>query len=72
MGGRQPGTPNVMTKELRTLLKQIVQQELDTLPQRLAVMTDDQRSTLLVKLLPYVLPTLERAHHTLDEPFTFD
>lgn len=71
IGGRQPGTPNVLTREIRAILKDVVQNELTTLPERLATMTDDQRMTLLVKLLPYVLPTIERTHHTTDEPPTF-
>ena len=72
VGGRKQGTPNVVTKEIRTVLKDLVYSELSTLPDRLQRMTDEQRTTFLVKLMPYVLPTIDRVDHGLDEPFSFD
>lgn len=72
VGGRKQGTPNVVTKELRTVLKQFVRSELETLPSRLQAMSDEQRLTFLVKLLPYVLPTVDRVSHDINEPIDFD
>ena len=57
-GGREKGTPNKVTKELRETLKNIVDQELDALPAMIHRLPDEKRLDVLVKLLPYVLPKL--------------
>lgn len=58
-GGRDKGTPNRLTKELRLILKQIVFNELSELPERLEKMETDKRTEILIKLIPYVLPKVE-------------
>lgn len=71
-GGRQKGTPNLVTKEIRSVLKELVHSELISLLDRVKQMDDDQRTEILVKLVPYVLPAIERVSHREDEPFAFD
>ena len=42
-GGRQKGTPNRMTKELRSILKDILYQELEEIEERLDVLEPKTR-----------------------------
>jgi hypothetical protein len=67
-GGRQKGTPNRITKELRTLLKDILYQELEQIQERLELLEPKERIELLIKLMPYVLPKVTSVSHTTNEP----
>lgn len=58
-GGRQSGTPNKVTSDIRTVLHSIVSDELDHLSTRLHTMDDDQRTYTLIKLLPYIMPKMQ-------------
>lgn len=58
-GGRQAGTPNVMTTVLRHKLKIIIEQELDRLPEMLDQMTPEQRVQVIVKLCAFCLPKVQ-------------
>ena len=51
-GGRQKGTPNRITKELRTLLKDILYQELEQEQETLELLEPKERIELLIKLMP--------------------
>jgi hypothetical protein len=66
--GRKPGIPNKMTKELRKILKVLVESELKKLPKRMIFLKKKERIELLIKLLPYVLPKVESVSHTSGEP----
>ena len=68
-GGRQKGTPNRLTKELRGVLKNLIHEELETLHERLDHLDPKERLEVLVKLLPYVLPKVSPTSHCTDEPF---
>lgn len=67
-GGRQKGTPNRITKELRTLLKDILYQELEQVQERLELLEPKERIELLIKLMPYALPKVTSVPHTTNEP----
>ena len=67
-GGREKGSPNKLTKELRTLLKDLFYTELSSIEDRLNELDTKERIELLIKLMPYVLPKVEQAPHTTDEP----
>ena len=67
-GGREKGTPNRLTKELRTLLKDILYQELEEIQERLELLKPKERLELLIKLMPYVLPKTTSVSHTINEP----
>ncbi len=71
-GGREAGTPNRLTKELRTVLKEIIFQEISSLPDRLEKLEPKDRLELFTKLLPYVMPKVEAVNSGLDEPWTPD
>ena len=66
-GGREKGTPNRLTKELRTLLKDILYQELEEIQERLELLKPKERLELLIKLMPYVLPKTTSISHTINE-----
>ena len=67
-GGRQKGTPNRITKELRSLLKDIMYDEIGALQERLDALNPKERVELLIKLMPYALPKVTSVSHTTNEP----
>lgn len=67
-GGRQAGTSNKLTKELREALKNILHQEIDLLPDHLSKLEAKDRLDMVVKLFPFVLPKVEAVSHTENEP----
>ena len=70
-GGREKGTPNKLTKELRAALKDVLYDEIERLPHRLDELETKDRLELLVKLMPYVFPMVQSVSHSLDEPVDF-
>ena len=67
-GGRKKGTPNRMTKELRSILKDVMHQEIEIIQDHLVQLSPKERVELLIKLMPYVLPKVENISHTTNEP----
>ena len=67
-GGRQKGTPNKLTKELRSVLKDILYQELEQIQEHLDALNPKERVELLIKLMPYILPKVTTISHTTNEP----
>ena len=66
-GGREVGTPNKLTKELRAALKNILHQEIELLPDHFDKLEPKDRLELLVKLLPYALPKVESESYEISE-----
>ncbi|MDG1934656.1 MAG: hypothetical protein P8I52_07180 [Flavobacteriales bacterium] len=58
-GGREKGTPNKLTKEIRKILNDIIHKELEKAEENLNTLEPKQRLELLIKLMPYVLPKVE-------------
>lgn len=60
-GGRVKGTPNILTHELRDILKQFVSNEIENLSKEdvLSKLTYSERLVFLTKILPYVLPKVQ-------------
>ena len=71
-GGRQKGTPNKLTKELRSVLKDILYQELEQIQVHLDSLKPKERIELLIKLMPYALPKVTSISHTSNEPLDWD
>lgn len=71
-GGRQKGTPNRMTKELRVLLKDIMYQELEEVQERFSLLEPKQRIELIIKLMPYVLTKVNSISHKTNEPLDWN
>lgn len=70
-GGRQRGTPNKLTKELRSVLKDVLYDEIERLPERLDELDTKDRMELLVKLMPFVFPKVQSVSQSLDEPLSW-
>ncbi len=69
--GRQKGTPNKLTKEIRTVLKDLIYKELDEIKEHLDSLEPKQRIELVIKLIPYVLPKVESISHNTNVPLDF-
>ena len=71
-GGRKAGTPNKISGEMRQLLKQIISDELEALPETLAQLQGKERVEAVLKLMPFVLPKIESIEGQYDaELFTW-
>lgn len=70
-GGRIKGTPNRLTKDMRTVLKNILFNELGNIEELMDSLDSKQRIELVIKLLPFVLPKVETVSHTYNEPVDF-
>jgi len=57
-----------LTSNIRDTLKDLMQKELEQLPETLKELDPVQRLNILCKLMPYVLPKTESVKHTLGEP----
>jgi hypothetical protein len=55
-GGRAKGTPNRTTKELKELIHNIVEVQLDTIEEDLQDLDPKDRLNILLRLVEYVLP----------------
>jgi len=65
-GGRSAGTENHTTKEVRKVLKDIIDNELVNIGDLLIELQSKERLEFIIKLLPYVLPKL--ALEQIDQP----
>ncbi len=66
-GGREKGTPNKLTKELRGVLKNLLHYELENLPHQLEKLQPKERIELIIKLLPYGMPRVEQTSYRVGE-----
>ena len=71
-GGRQKGTPNKLTSELRTVLKSIIAYELNAIPETLESLEPKERLQVVIKLLPYILPQVKTINSKEGEPIQYD
>jgi hypothetical protein len=70
-GGRVGGTPNRLTRELRTALKNILADEIAALPKTLKTLTAKDRLELTIKLMHFVIPKVDSVHYSENEPNNF-
>lgn len=71
-GGRTKGTPNRMTKEIRAILKGIIGEQLESMPDVLATLEPKEKLEFIIKLMPYVLPKVETVKMNEGEGISFD
>lgn len=67
-GGRQKGTENKLTSDIRKVLKHTISNELEMLPQLLENLSPVERLDYLIKILPYVLPKVNSVSPNEGEP----
>lgn len=60
----------VLTMSLRETLKNIMQKEIEKLPESLETLEPKERLNVICKLMPYVFPKVETVHPKEGEPFT--
>lgn len=65
-GGRKKGTANKVTKDLRLLLKELLEKEFCSIEEHLQQVESKERLELLVKLLPYALPKYENQVYSIE------
>jgi len=70
-GGRVKGTPNKLTREMRTILKNTIFYQLEEIESNLKNLEPKERIELLIKLLPYVLPKVGNTQYDINEPIDF-
>ena len=61
----------VLTMGLRETLKNIMQKEIEKLPETLEALDPKERLNVVCKLMPYVFPKVETVHLTEGEPLQF-
>lgn len=57
--GRKKGSPNLMTRELRELLRTAFNDEINSIPATLKSMEPKERLDMLCKFLPYFAPKMQ-------------
>jgi hypothetical protein len=71
-GGRKKGTPNRLTKETRTLLKNIFYNEIENIESLLNELEAEKRLEIIIKFLPYILPKVNSTNYSTHEPIEWD
>ena len=61
-GGRTAGTPNKLSSEIKGILKDLIYDEFEKLPQYLNTLETKDRVEVILKLIPYVLPKFNNVH----------
>ena len=70
--GRPPGTENKITRELRATLKNLIADELESLPDLMDKLEPRDRAELLIKLMKYCLPPVQPIAASANEPMDFE
>ena len=58
----------ILTNDLRVMLKCIMQKEIERLPATLETLEPKERINILCKLMPFVFPKVEAVHPKEGEP----
>ena len=70
-GGRQKGTPNKLTFQIRQVLTNALADEINELPSLLSQLEPAQKLDAICKLAKFVLPTMQSIEPTLAEKESF-
>lgn len=62
----------ILINDLRETLKQVVQKEIENLPEQLKTLTPKERIEAICKLMPYVFPKVETVNSKQGEPLQFE
>jgi hypothetical protein len=61
----------ILTNSLRDGLKEVMQAEIQKLPELLEKLPPSERLNVLCKLMPFVFPKVEAVNSSEGEPFSF-
>lgn len=67
-GGRQVGSLNKISTEVKTILHEVVESEISILHENLNQLSAKERIDVLVKILPYIMPKM--THEPIVKPWT--
>jgi len=67
--GRPKGAKNAVTRELREKLKNLIDSELEALPDLLSKLEPQARLEMIIKLMPFALPKVASIDSSAHEPF---
>ena len=59
---------DILTNNLRKTLKILIQGEIEKLPKTLDKLESNERLNILLKLMPYVFPKVQKIHSNEGEP----
>ena len=59
---------DILTTDLRRTLKAMMQKELQNLPSTIEKLEPEQRLSILIKLMPFVLPRVNSVRYEQGEP----
>jgi|TARA_B110000211_G_C13534514_1_gene316613 hypothetical protein len=59
---------DILTNNLRKTLKILIQGEIEKLPETLDKLESNERLNILLKLMPYVFPKVQKIHSNEGEP----
>mgnify|MGYP006095141667 CR=1 FL=1 len=59
---------DILTNNLRKTLKILIQGEIEKLPETLNKLESNERLNILLKLMPYVFPKVQKIHSNEGEP----
>ncbi len=62
----------VLTGNLREILKELMQKEVEMLPELLDQLEPRDRLNITIKLMPFVFPKVDSISHSTGEPFTLE
>lgn len=62
----------VIVSDLRANLKNIIQSEIERLPELLEELEPKDRLNFVLKLMPFVFPKTKSISHTIGEPLNWD
>jgi actin-like ATPase involved in cell morphogenesis len=69
---RTEGTENKTTKEIRNVLKEVINNEFLNIETLLNELPPKERLEVVTKLIPYVLPKVNNVQYRLGEPLFWD
>jgi hypothetical protein len=67
-GGRQKGSANKTTAEIRQLYQQLISENIDTLKEDLNSLEPFQRLKIIIELSKYVIPSLKQQELVIESP----
>jgi DNA primase catalytic subunit len=69
-GGREMGTPNKITKDIRESYQLLIENNLEQIETDLKELTPKERIEVLIKLSEYVIPKLNKVESNVDSIIT--